>query len=354
MAEFTPSLLSWYKKHGRHDLPWQQNPTCYRVWVSEIMLQQTQVTTVIPYYQRFMQAFPDINKLAAAEVDEVLHLWTGLGYYARARNLHKAANTICSEHKGEFPESQDELINLPGIGRSTAAAILSLSLNQPLSILDGNVKRVLCRYHAVRGWYGEKKVENQLWQLAESHTPLKNTAEYTQAIMDLGATLCRRSQPDCEVCPVRKGCQAYEHGLQAELPEKKPKKAKPVKQSCFALIENKAGEFLLARRPPAGIWGGLWGFPEFASKTELDNWLENRGIRTKNNNEYPQIRHTFSHFHLDITPLKYELKGNAIKAVEDKTDECWYKPDGDLKLGMAAPVKKLINELFSSEPGETE
>ncbi len=354
MAEFTRSLLSWYKKHGRHDLPWQQNPSSYRVWVSEIMLQQTQVTTVIPYYQRFMQAFPDINSLANAEVDEVLHLWTGLGYYARGRNLHKAAQIICSEHKGRFPKTQDELIALPGIGRSTAAAILALSLNQPLSILDGNVKRVLCRYHAVRGWYGEKKVENQLWQLAESHTPQKNTAEYTQAIMDLGATLCRRSQPDCEVCPVKAGCLAYKNNLQAELPEKKPKKTKPVRQSCFALIENKSGEILLARRPPAGIWGGLWGFPEFPSRAELDEWLKNRGINSKSHTEYPQIRHTFSHFHLDITPLKYQLGRKTKQGVEDKADECWYKPDGDLKLGMAAPVKKLINELFTSSTGENE
>ena len=348
MAEFTPALLNWYKKHGRHDLPWQQDPTCYRVWISEIMLQQTQVSTVIPYYQRVMNDFPTITSLANAEIDEVLHLWTGLGYYARARNLHKTAQVISRDHDGQFPTRQDELVALPGIGRSTAAAILSLSLNQPLTILDGNVKRVLSRYHAIRGWYGEKKVENQLWQLAESHTPKSDTAKYTQAIMDLGATLCRLSQPDCQACPVKTGCQAYEHGLQAELPEKKPKKAKPVKQSCFAIVENKQGEILLHKRPPTGIWGGLWGFPEFAHVEALGDWIEQQGLKTAKQQECSVIRHTFSHFHLDITPYRIE-SDTKVMSVEDKADECWYKPGGNLKLGMAAPVLKLINEMVEGE-----
>ena len=318
------------------------------MWVSEIMLQQTQVSTVIPYFQRFMQAFPDVSTLGRANIDEVLHLWTGLGYYARARNLHKAAQLICNEHGGIFPQTMGSLVALPGIGRSTAGAILSLSLNQSVAILDGNVKRVLTRYHAISGWPGNKKIEDKLWQLAEIHTPKNNAAEYTQAIMDLGATLCTRTRPSCGLCPVKAGCQAYEENLQQLLPEKKPRKALPVRHTRFAIVENNKGEVLLEKRPPAGIWGGLWGFPECSMEQKADVWLDNnRGITTEILCEQPVIRHTFSHFHLDITPVKLKLRSSASR-VEDKREACWYKPDGKLKLGMAAPVKKLMDELFST------
>ncbi len=352
MAEFSKSLTQWYRKSGRHDLPWQENPDSYRVWVSEIMLQQTQVSTVIPYYQRFMQTFPDVARLAKADIDQVLHLWTGLGYYARARNLHKAAQLICSEHAGSFPTELEALISLPGIGRSTAGAILSLSLNQSVPILDGNVKRVLTRYHAVTGWPGQKKIEDQLWLLAEEHTPKHNAAEYTQAIMDLGATLCTRSQPQCPDCPVKAGCQAEKQNLQHLLPEKKPKKTLPVKKTIFVIIENGSGEVLLERRPPSGIWGGLWGFPECPVDEDLKQWLDtNKGYLADIVDEQSLIRHTFSHFHLDIRPIKLKLRGSANR-IEDKAEECWYKPDGDQSLGMAAPVKKLIAGLFSPVAGE--
>ena len=352
MPDFTESLLQWYRKSGRHDLPWQENPTSYRVWVSEIMLQQTQVSTVIPYYQKFMQAFPDVHLLAAAETDQVLHLWTGLGYYARARNLHKAAEKICHEHAAEFPDTLEGLVALPGIGRSTAGAILSLSLNQSVPILDGNVKRVLTRYHAISGWPGNKKVEEKLWTLASAHTPELNAAEYTQAIMDLGATLCKRSRPSCELCPVSTGCEARAQNLQGELPEKKPKKTLPVKQTVFAIIENSEGEVLLEKRPPQGIWGGLWGFPECDVDEDLASWLDaRRGYSTTLLHQEAVIRHTFSHFHLDITPVKLKLSGSSTR-VEDKGAECWYKPDNQMKLGMAAPVKKLVDRLFSTQAGE--
>lgn len=316
------------------------------------MLQQTQVSTVIPYYQRFMEAFPDIVKLAEADVDEVLHLWTGLGYYARARNLHKAAQLVCQEYGGNFPVTLDALISLPGIGRSTAGAILSLSLNQSVAILDGNVKRVLTRFHAIGGWPGNKKVEDKLWKIAEAHTPTRNAAEYTQAIMDLGATLCKRSRPLCECCPVKEGCQAHAQNLQQLLPEKKPRKTLPVKQTVFAIIENNKGEVLLEKRPPSGIWGGLWGFPECATDEDLGTWLDTKkGYSTELLQRQSVIRHTFSHFHLDIMPVKLKLQSSLSK-VEDSADACWYKPDGQLKLGMAAPVKKLMDALFSTAAGE--
>jgi A/G-specific adenine glycosylase len=352
MPDFTQSLLKWYRKSGRHDLPWQENPTSYRVWVSEIMLQQTQVSTVIPYYQKFMQAFADVEKLAAAETDQVLHLWTGLGYYARARNLHKAAQMLALENAGEFPTTLEGLIALPGIGRSTAGAILSLSLNQSVPILDGNVKRVLTRYHAISGRPGNKKLEEQLWTIATGHTPEKNAAEYTQAIMDLGATLCKRSRPLCELCPVNSGCEAREQNLQGQLPEKKTKKTLPVRQIVFAIIENSEGEVLLEKRPPQGIWGGLWGFPECDADEDLAGWLDSkRGYSTTLLQRDAVIRHTFSHFHLDITPVKLKLSGSSTRG-EDKSAECWYKPDNQMKLGMAAPVKKLVDQLFSTQAGE--
>lgn len=352
VSEFSASLLQWYRRSGRHDLPWQLDANSYRVWVSEIMLQQTQVSTVIPYYTRFMQAFPDVVQLAEADIDEVLHLWTGLGYYARARNMHKTAQTICREYDGKVPDDLEILISLPGIGRSTAGAILSLSLNQSISILDGNVKRVLARYYAIAGWPGNKKIENQLWQLADRHTPKQNCAEYTQAIMDLGATLCTRTKPDCPSCPLGTGCQAKKQNLQHMFPGKKPKLTLPVKQTVFAIIANTNGEVLLEKRPPSGIWGGLWGFPECSGEHELVDWLaSNKGYVTELSNEQAVVRHTFSHFHLDITPVKLNLLATEDR-IEDKPEQCWYKPDGDLKLGMAAPVKKLIEGLFSTVVGE--
>jgi A/G-specific adenine glycosylase len=352
VADFTSSLLTWYRKSGRHDLPWQEDPSCYRVWVSEIMLQQTQVSTVIPYYQRFMHAFADIRLLAEADIDQVLHLWTGLGYYARARNLHKSAQIVCQDYGGNFPHKLDALMQLPGIGRSTAAAILSLSLNQSHPILDGNVKRVLTRYHAITGWPGAKKIEDQLWKLAEKHTPKLNAGEYTQAIMDLGATLCTRTRPDCQHCPVKAACLAKKQNLQALLPEKKAKKALPVKQTVFAILENAEGEVLLEKRPPSGIWGGLWGFPECSMDQEPSAWLDaNKGYAAEIVQEQPVIRHTFSHFHLDIRPVKLKLCATDNR-IEDKAKECWYKPDGNLNLGMAAPVKKLMDGLFPTVAGE--
>ena len=345
MSDFTEQLLAWYQTHGRHNLPWKQDISAYRVWVSEIMLQQTQVTTVIPYYERFMQRFPDVSVLAEGELDEVLHLWTGLGYYARARNLHKAATKVVDDFSGAFPKDIDALMTLPGIGRSTAGAILSLSFNQSHPILDGNVKRVLCRYQAIVGWPGEKQVENRLWDVASTYLPEKQAAAYTQAIMDLGAMVCTRSRPLCQACPVSSGCEAMRQGLQHELPHKKPKKKIPVKQTVFALIENNEGEVLLQKRPPTGIWGGLWGFPECPPDKDIIDWAkESYGFVTGTVSQEPNLRHTFSHFHLDIQPIRLKLQAKQSMVTENH-EHYWHKPGAEINLGMAAPVKKLIENL---------
>jgi len=249
---FSKALLTWFDKYGRKNLPWQKNINAYRVWVSEIMLQQTQVETVIPYYERFMQRFPTVSDLAKADIDEVLHLWTGLGYYARARNLHKCAITVSSEQSEKFPNTADELAELPGIGPSTAAAISSIAYQKPDAILDGNVKRVLTRFFAIEGWPGNKKVETELWKQAKALMPKTRCRDYTQAIMDLGATLCKRSKPDCENCPIASECQAKALGAQLEFPHKKPKKERPVKHCQMLLIQNPQGEIALYQRPPSG------------------------------------------------------------------------------------------------------
>ena len=259
---FANRLLDWYEQHGRHDLPWQVRGDPYPVWVSEIMLQQTQVTTVIPYYDRFISQLPRLQDLADAQLDLVLHLWSGLGYYARARNMHKTAKIIADHHNGNFPEKIDELLALPGIGKSTAGAILAQSLGQRHPILDGNVKRVLTRYYCIDGWPGHRETEKRLWQLSDENTPSTNAAEYTQAIMDLGATVCKRSKPDCSICPLQNDCLALLSDEVNSYPRKRIKKELPVKTTTFLLLRNERGEIYLTQRPPAGSWGGLWCLPE--------------------------------------------------------------------------------------------
>jgi len=353
LKRLAPDLLKWFRHSGRHDLPWQLDKSPYRVWVSEIMLQQTQVKTVIPYYERFMQRFPDVATLAAAPVDEVLHLWSGLGYYARGRNLHKAARLVMSDFSGVFPDEIDKLITLPGIGRSTAGAILALGLQQVHPILDGNVKRVLTRYHGIEGWPGEKSVEDRLWAIAAQETPKRHIADYTQAIMDLGATVCTRSKPLCDRCPLAAHCYARIHGQQSELPTRKKSKQLPVRQTVLAIIENKRGEVLLLRRPPAGIWGGLWSLPECPSDEALPEWL-NRcfGSKVTTLTALQPLRHTFSHFHLDIHPYRAKLRANDVAVRDEHT--CWYRPDGQSRLGMAAPIAKLLSTLSEHTAGADE
>ncbi|MBL1141958.1 MAG: A/G-specific adenine glycosylase [Proteobacteria bacterium] len=343
--QFSDRLLAWFKKHGRHDLPWQVEQTPYCVWVSEIMLQQTQVVTVIPYFERFMETFPDVESLAKANLDNVLHHWTGLGYYARARNLHKASNIIVEKYQGIFPASLDKVMALPGIGRSTAGAILSLACEQRQPILDGNVKRVLSRYHGIEGWPGQKKVEQELWTYAEQHMPTESVRDYTQAIMDLGATICVRRNPDCHVCPLTRSCYARKSERQHDFPGSKPKKTRPNKETVFAIIENVKGEVLLQQRPPSGIWGGLWCFPEFSLDDSIASEIKKQyGLNIKQQTEYKHFKHTFSHFNLMIKPVHIKLAGQDSMVCEDGLST-WINPGQDSNLGFPAPVVSMLQEL---------
>jgi A/G-specific adenine glycosylase len=353
---FAPSLLDWFDRAGRHDLPWQLDPSPYRVWVSEVMLQQTQVATVIPYFLRFMTRFPDVASLAAAPIDEVLHYWSGLGYYARARNLHQAAQAIMARHGGRFPAELADVLALPGIGRSTAGAILAQALGQRHAILDGNVKRVLARVHAVPGWPGEVAVERQLWALAERHTPATRVADYTQAIMDLGATLCRRSKPACAQCPVAPGCAAQRQGRQADFPGPRPRRARPLRHARMLLLLDPEGAVLLERRPPHGIWGGLWCPPELGEASAAE-WAERAlGATIERGEPLPKVRHGFSHFELEIEPVPARLAGKT-PAVMEPGRWVWYNARSPARLGLAAVVGRLITALASShvavEQGES-
>ncbi len=348
-ADFSRRVLDWYARDGRTDLPWQVQPTPYRVWVSEIMLQQTQVATVIPYYERFMERFPDIRSLAQASPDQVLHHWSGLGYYARARHLHAAAQRVVAAFNGRFPETFETVVGLPGIGRSTAGAILSLACGQYHPILDGNVKRVLTRYHALAGWPGRPNVQKHLWELAEQYTPRQQTAAYTQAIMDLGATVCTRARPDCDACPVGTGCAAHAAGKETAFPSPRPKKALPVRSVCMLMLCNDDGDILLEQRPPAGIWGGLWSFPEFpAADAIAERCVESLGIKVSKAETWTPVRHTFSHFHLEITPV-YARVSDYEAAVMEAPGRLWYNAAGDEERGLAAPVGKLLQRLSEKQ-----
>ena len=344
-ATFSQRLLAWFDRYGRKHLPWQQNPTPYRVWVSEIMLQQTQVTTVIPYYESFIARFPNVAALAAAPLDEVLHLWTGLGYYARARNLHKAATVIVQEHAGVFPRTLEAVQALPGIGRTTAGAVLALGLQQRHAILDGNVKRVLARYFGVHGFPGDAKVERELWLHAEACTPLGRVAEYTQAIMDLGATVCVRSQPKCLACPQQANCVARLQGLQQVLPTPRPKKIRPTRVAYVVLACNAQGAVLLERRPPSGLWGGLWTFPQFDSHEEAVTWLQQRfAVESPVVQRFGAYAHAFTHFDLMLYPLRVEID-KAAAHVADHDRYAWYDSRAPLRIGLAKPAVDLLQRL---------
>lgn len=342
MSDFAARVLRWFDHHGRTGLPWQQDVSPYRVWISEIMLQQTQVQTVIPYFERFMHSFPDVLSLAAARQDEVLRHWSGLGYYARARNLHQAAQQIGAEFGGEFPTAFDDVVALPGIGRSTAGAILALSIDERHAILDGNVKRVLARYAAITGWPGKSDVAATMWALAEKLTPTDNVAKYTQAIMDLGATLCTRSKPQCESCPVREDCAALARDAVADFPGRKPKKTKPLRTTTM-LMASMNGQMYLERRPESGIWGGLWSLPELGERS-LDEWCQ-AVLQTsvEATDEWQTLRHSFSHYDLDIQPIVVHI-GAPPRIVADEDGKAWLSPTDVLPGGVAAPVQKLIDQ----------
>ena len=341
-ATFQYKVLAWFDRHGRKDLPWQQHITPYRVWLSEIMLQQTQVTTVIPYFQAFTAKFPDLESLAGASLDEVLQLWSGLGYYARGRNLYKAAQMVADQ--GWFPDTLDGLMTLPGIGKSTAGAILSIAFGKPHPILDGNVKRVLARFKSIEGWTGNSETAKQLWALSTDLTPNGRVADYTQAMMDLGATVCTRSKPDCGKCPLSSDCLAYLSKRVADFPTPKLVKALPSKRAVFLLLHRQQ-QVLLEKRPPTGIWGGLWSLPEFISEDEAVSWciMNNMAICHKHSGD--KQRHTFSHYHLDYVPLIVETD-TPLGFVHDADRITWHNAALVPKLGLAAPIKQLLQQHF--------
>ncbi|HLW04233.1 MAG TPA: A/G-specific adenine glycosylase [Azoarcus sp.] len=342
-TRFAARLLEWHVTHGRHDLPWQATRAPYHVWLSEIMLQQTRVETVIPYYRRFLERFPDLDTLAAAPVEDVLALWSGLGYYARARNLHKAARIVIETHNGRFPRQADQIATLPGIGRSTAAAIAAFCFNERGAILDGNVKRVLCRVFGIEGFPGERKVETTLWTLAESLLPEKNIGTYIQAQMDLGATVCTRGRPACERCPFTEQCVAYTTNRVAQFPEPRPKKAVPQRRVRVAVIE-KQGHVLMERRPPSGIWGGLLALPEIAHDAEMTAEIAHRfGLKTGPCQPLTTLRHVFSHFRLDIEPMHCVAHGATLRAAEDRLE--WLALNALDEAGLPAPVRRILESL---------
>ena len=342
MSKFAQRLLAWHASSGRHDLPWQHPREPYRVWLSEIMLQQTQVQTVIPYFERFVRELPTLAALAEADEDRVVALWAGLGYYARARNLHKAARTCVAEHGGELPREFEALAALPGIGRSTAGAILAQAHGLRFPILDGNVKRVLCRFHGVEGWPGSTAVEKRLWEFAESHLPEAQLADYTQAIMDFGATLCTRSDPSCVLCPLQKDCVALQEGRIAELPESRPGKPLPERRTLMLLLRDREDRVLLVRRPPSGVWSGMWSLPEVADHDEARAFVANAsGVDFEDNVPLPLIEHTFSHYRLHIAPLLWREAAAAAR-IGDNPGHRWQPLAALDEVGLPAPVRKLL------------
>jgi A/G-specific adenine glycosylase len=348
-ARFAPSLLRWFDTDGRKDLPWQRDPTPYRVWVSEIMLQQTQVATVTGYFARFMGRFPDIRSLASARLDEVLHLWSGLGYYARARNLRRAAQAVVQSHGGEFPRTLDEVMALPGIGRSTAGAILALACGERHPILDGNVRRVLARYFGIEGDPGDAAVEQRLWALADACTPYERAAEYTQGIMDLGATVCSRSRPACLLCPVNPDCVARQWNRQDQLPAKRRRPRRTEREAWLVVARRGQRKVLVERRPPAGIWGGLWGLPEFPTRSHAEQWCREQLSGSSVPQRGEPLRHAFSHFDYEMRPLVVHCLGKAA-GLRDDDRYRWYDVANPAKVGLPRPISTLIARVAVTSP----
>ena len=347
-STFSARLLAWHKRHGRHDLPWQGTRDAYRIWVAEIMLQQTQVAAVIPYYRRFLERFPDIATLAGAPQDEVLRLWSGLGYYSRARNLQRAAQLVAAHHGGVFPRALDKIEALPGIGRSTAAAIAAFAYGTRAAILDGNVKRVLARHFAVAGFPGEKRVEKRLWRLADEQLPPRFIGRYTQAIMDLGATLCTRAKPACADCPLAQSCQALALARVTDFPAPRPAKAVPTRATHMLLLVRN-GELLLEKRPPSGIWGGLWSLPELADDARVRAHCRTHyGCGIAAPQPLAPLAHAFTHFKLQIQPLLCQVEKLTPAARE--TGQMWLSLDEAHGAAIPVPVRKLILRLLGGEP----
>jgi A/G-specific adenine glycosylase len=345
--QFSKRLLQWYDQYGRKTLPWRENISPYRVWISEIMLQQTQVKTVIPYFQKFIQRFPSLDDLADAHEDEVLHRWTGLGYYSRARNLQQTAKIIQATYSGLFPDKLETLLALPGIGRSTAGAILAIAFNQAAPILDGNVKRILTRFHAIGGSPASIAVNRQLWSWAKLYTPDKRVADYTQAIMDLGANVCTRCKPQCTVCPIANGCSAHQQNQETAFPYPKIKKIIPIRNITMLIFHDPIYKrVFLERRPPAGVWGGLWSFPECPNEEDINSWSQQRyGIYSSKSKQLAAIKHKLTHFQMDITPIYFHISAKLADRVLDSDNQIWYNLEQPSVRGFAAPVQRLLQQI---------
>lgn len=341
---FANRLLAWFDVHGRHDLPWQTDKTPYRVWVSEVMLQQTQVTTVVPYFERFMRRFPDVRSLAGADLDEVLHLWTGLGYYARGRNLHAAARQVVAavppDKEPPFPDTLEALTALPGIGRSTAGAILSIAFGKAVPILDANVRRVLCRFHGITGPPAERTTEAALWSFAEGHTPDDRPGDYTQAIMDFGATHCRRTAPACGACPVHERCTALANGMQERLPASPPRRDRPARAVRAFVLIDPDGACLLEQRDATGVWGGLWSPVERPFDKDVRSFVREWDIDVERSAAPPPFRHSFTHFHLDVTPHYLWVRARPSATADERF--AWYRPGDGREIGLSGVARRLL------------
>lgn len=339
-SDFAPRILAWFDQHGRHDLPWQHPRTAYRVWLAEVMLQQTQVQTVIPYYLRFLEQFPTLADLAGAELDDVLALWSGLGYYSRARNLHRTAKICAERHGGDLPLAVESIAALPGIGRSTANAILAQAHGQRLPILDGNVRRVLSRYRAVAGDPASSAVQQQLWTLSESLLPESRLADYTQALMDLGATLCVRRRPSCARCPLNADCDAHLQGRVDDLPQPRGRRVRPLRSSAMIWVHDDQHRLLLRRRAPTGIWAGLWSLVDGETRQAAMSALRQLGVRGGEPLPMTSLRHEFTHFSLDIDVHSVRASASGIA----DNDSRWLSVAEALQLGLPQPVRRLLEQ----------
>jgi A/G-specific adenine glycosylase len=340
---FAARLVAWQRRHGRHDLPWQNTRDAYRIWLAEIMLQQTQVATVVPYFRRFLAAFPDVRALAQAHPDRVLEHWSGLGYYRRAHHLHAAAKAVVARHGGAFPRDAQVIATLPGVGRSTAAAIAVFAYGARAAILDGNVKRVLARHRGIEGFPGAAGVEGEMWRAAESLLPDADIEIYTQALMDLGATLCTRAAPRCAECPLASDCVARRDGRTAALPSPRPKKAVPQRALRLLVIER-AGTLLLEKRPAAGIWAGLWSLPELDLAADVARHCKARFAATVTvGEELPAIEHAFTHFRLTIHPQRVAARSWPSRA--EAPGLAWLTRDDAIAAALPAPIRKLLRTL---------
>ena len=338
MSQLSKKIIQWQRKFGRNNLPWQINVTPYKVWISEIMLQQTQVKTVIPYFEKFMTRFPNIDSLADSTEDEVLSYWSGLGYYSRGRNILKSAKIIREKFNSSMPSDIDSLESLPGIGKSTAGAIRSLGFKKNAAILDGNAKRVLIRYFKVEEAVNSTKTLKKLWQIAEEQLPIKDCDVYTQAIMDVGSLLCKRTNPLCDQCPLEHDCQAKQDGIEGLLPKKLAKKDKQKRYVYWAYIKNDKGEVLLENRTSKGVWEGLWSFPEFQKKRERQDFLKRFKPSCKLIDKETTLKHSFSHFDLDINIVTLMVRSTKIK----ENDKAWFNSKDIIKVGIPAPVNKIL------------